>query len=263
MPQNRNKLKTTRRNSGSFIYPDIAGIGMSVGIASTAIFTNSNDIFFKGIHHLKQPVEGLVHVQGQGGGGGSAAQAAGGGGGGGGYIRAKIDSVNAKRFVATVTADATPPSGFWFSADNYIAFSSGKGSQGGNGGNDNDGGRGLFAHGGGGGGAGSGASALNPNISLFRVLQAVNGSGGSGGPNTHGDNSHHSAGPGGAGGAGGFKNSHPNHPLALSTRGNGSPGSPSPTYSSSSTPGFVIIESPGRPWNMTSSGNPAGDYNLS
>lgn len=264
MPQNRNKLTTTRRNSGSFIYADPAGIGMTVGVASTAILTNNNDIFLRGIHHLKQPVEGVVHIVGQGGGGGNSAHSGGGGGGGGGYLRAYIDSVNAKRFIATVTSDSTPPTGFWFSADNYIAFTSGKGGNGGNGNHDQDGGRGFHAPGAGGGSAGSGNSAINANTTLFRVLQTINGSGGGGSGTVGGDNSHHSTSAGGPGGFSGFRNAQPAHPLAIGPRGNGNQGTPGPSGSGpSQTNGFAIIESPGRPWNMINSGNPVGGYRLS
>lgn len=264
MPQNRNKLTTTRRNSGSFIYPDASGIGMTVGVASTAILSNSNDIFFRGIHHLKQPVEGLVHIVGQGGGGGNAAASGGGGGGGGGYLRAYIDSVNAKRFVATVTADSTPPTGFWFSAENYVAFSAGKGGTGSNGNNDQDGGRGFHAPGAGAGPAGSGNSSINAGNTLFRVLQMVNGTSGSGSGTVSGENSHHGGSGGGPGGSSGFRVAQPSHPLAVGPRGNGNNGTPGPSGSGpSQTNGYAIIESPGRPWNMINSGNPVGGYRLS
>lgn len=267
MPQPRNKLTTSRRNSGSFVYPDTSGIGVTVGVASTAITTNQTDIFVRGIHHLKSPVEAIVHLQaqgGQGGPGGGHNQGGGGGAGGGGYFRSKIDSVVGKRFVSTVTADVTPAvvTGFWFDSTNYVTFPA-RGSNGGGGNGDQDPGRCANCPGGGAGSAGPGIARTNASGSLFQITFQQNGNNGSGGGGFH-QCDHGGSGPGGAGGQSAFKSIQPDHPLnqtGLGSGGRGGGGTPGPSQQPQS--GFVILETPGRPWNMITSGWPIGGYRLS
>lgn len=254
MAQSRNKLTATRRRSGSFLIPDATGIGVSVGIASTAILTNTSDYFFRGIHHLKSPVEAVIHLQSQSGTGGGTPCGRGGGGGGGGYARVKIDSVIGKRFIATMTFASTPPTGFWTSDTEYVAVP--KGSNGGPGGGDSDPGRGISCPGGGGGGGG-GNAVSHPTTSIFSVLQNTNGSSGGGGSGLGGspDGTHH--GPPGPGGNSGLRNYQPGHPFAP-LYGNGGAGDSNPGQG-----GFIIVETPGRPWNMKGGGYPTAGYQLS
>jgi len=254
MAQPRNKLNTTRRTSGSFLFPNDTGIGVTVGVASTALLTNQTDFFFKGIHHLKSPVEAVVHLQSQSGNGGPTPCGRGGGGGGGGYVRAKIDSVIGKKFIATMTFPSTSSTGFWFNTTEYINVP--KGGPGGGGGGDSDPGRGISC-GGGSGGPGGGPGVVHPTNSMFTVLQNTNGSGGGSGSGTGGspDGTHH--GPPGPGGNAGFRNYQPGHPFAT-LYGNGGPGD-----AASGQAGFIIVETPGRPWNMKTLGYPVGGYTLS
>ena len=254
MAQSRNKLFTTRRTSGSFLIPNPTGIGVSVGIASTAILSNTSDYFFRGIHHLKSPVEAVVHLQSQSGQGGGTPCGRGGGGGGGGYSRSKIDNVVGKRFIATVSYPSPAPTGFWTSDTEYIAVP--KGSNGSSGGGDTDPGRGISCPGGAGGGGG-GSAVRHPTTSLFSVLQNSGGSTGSGGPGLHGDPDHQSHGAPGPGGNSGFRNYQPGHPFAP-LYGNGGAGSSNPGQD-----GFIITETPGRPWNMRGGGYPTSGYTLS
>jgi hypothetical protein len=265
MSQNRNKLTTTRRNSGSFVYPNANGIGVTVGIASTAYTTDQTDIVFRGIHHLKSPVEALVHLQAQGGAsgpGGGHNQGGGGSGGGGGYVKAKLDSVIGKRFIATVGAPAPAVAGFWFCADNYVSFAN-KGGAGGGGSGDTDPGRCTNSPGGGAGSGGPGTATTHPNISMFSILYGTGGSNGTGGGGFH-QCDHSGAGSGAAsGGKSGFGNFQADHPFAVAGIGSGAAGGPNPAPRTTTQPGFVIVETPGRPWNMKGGGYPTAGYTLS
>ena len=256
MSQSIKKTTTTRRQSGSFVYPQQTtnmGVGVSVGIASTAILSNTTDFAFKGIMHLHKPIEAIVHIIGQGGAGGGTGCGRGGGGGGGGYIRAKIDNINGKKFIATVTTPSPAPTSFWFNQTEYVSAT--RGNPGGGGGGDNDPGRCLSCPGGSGGGGGG--TTVHPTTTIFTSLQSVSGGSGSGGSSTGGcDHAHH--GPPGAGGNSAFFNTiGPSHPFApqygFGRQGDGGAGQD----------GVIIVETPGRPAQMRGGGYPSGGYNLS